>query len=274
VRRLLEQGAITVEGRTVKPAARLREGDRVRGQIPEPEPDRLTPEALPLDVVYEDAHLIVIDKPAGLVVHPAPGHRSGTLVNALLHHCRELSGVGGVRRPGIVHRLDKDTSGLLVAAKSDRAHRGLARQFKAHSIAREYQALVSGVPRSASGSIDAAIGRHPGDRKKWSTRAPRGRSAVTHWRVEERLGALTLLRVTLETGRTHQIRVHLASVGLPVAADPVYGGGRGAARELGLARQALHAALLGFEHPVTGERVAFRAELPEDLRVVLETLRG
>jgi 23S rRNA pseudouridine1911/1915/1917 synthase len=274
VRRLLEEGAVTVDGRGARPSHRLREGEHVRGRVPEPEPDTLIPEAIPIDVAFEDEHLIVVDKPAGLVVHPAAGHRTGTLVHALLHHCRELSGVGGVRRPGIVHRLDKDTSGLLVCAKNDLAHRALAEQFRVKSVDREYLALVRGSPRADSGSIEAPIARSRSDRKKFTTRARGGRSATTHWSVVQRLVGHCLLRVRLETGRTHQIRVHLASVGLPVAGDPVYGGGRAPARALGLDRQALHAALLGFEHPDTGERVAFRSELPEDLAVVFERLRG
>ena len=273
-RRLIEQGEILVEGERTRPSARLREGQRVTGRVPEPVPDRLAPETIPLAVAFEDEHLIVVDKPAGLVVHPAPGHRSGTLVNALLQHCENLSGVGGVRRPGIVHRLDKDTSGLLVAAKSDAAHRGLAAQFKAHRVHREYLALARGAPGADAGSVDAPIGRHPTERKKWSTRARTGREATTHWRVSERLVGHVLLRVRLETGRTHQVRVHLASVGLPVAGDLVYGGGRAEARALGLGRQALHAALLGFEHPLTGARIALESPLPHDLRVVLEKLRA
>jgi len=274
VRRLIEQGEILVAGERTRPSARLRDGEQVTGRVPEPVDDVLEPEAIPLQVAYEDEHLIVVDKPAGLVVHPAAGHRSGTLVNALLHHCTQLSGVGGVRRPGIVHRLDKDTSGLLVAAKSDAAHRGLAAQFKAHSVEREYVALARGAPRADAGSVVAPIGRHPTDRKKWSTRARSGRDATTHWRVAERLTGHVLLRVRLETGRTHQIRVHLASVGLPVAGDPVYGGGRAEARALGLHRQALHAAVLGFEHPLTGARVALESPLPRDFVAVLEKLRA
>jgi 23S rRNA pseudouridine1911/1915/1917 synthase len=196
-------------------------------------------------------------------------------VNALLHHCgASLSGIGGVLRPGIVHRLDKGTSGLLVAAKNDAAHRHLAAQFKRHSVDREYRALVRGAPGEDAGSIVAPIGRHPTDRKKFSTRTRSGREAVTHWRVERRMGALSLLRVRLETGRTHQIRVHLASVGLPVAGDPVYGGGRSVTRELGLQRQALHAARLGFEHPRSGERLAFDSPLPADLARVIGELSG
>ena len=273
LRRMIELGSVEVAGAAVKPAYRLRGGQDVRGTLEEaPVESPLTPEAIPLQVVFEDADLIVVDKPAGLVVHPAAGHRTGTLVHALLHHCDTLSGVGGVLRPGIVHRLDKGTSGLLVAALGDHAHRGLARQFKAHSIDREYLALVRGAPRAESGSIDSPIGRHPVDRKRFSTHARRSRSAVTHWRVERRLASMTLLRVRLETGRTHQIRVHLASVGLPVAGDPVYGGGRRASRELGLDRQALHAARLGFVHPRSGETLAFESPLPRDLASVLAAL--
>ncbi len=272
-RRLIEQGAITVSGSTVKPAHRLRVGECVRGDLPDPVPDRVTPEALPLAIVYEDSQLVVIDKAAGMVVHPAAGHRQGTLVNALLHHCRELTGIGGVLRPGIVHRLDKGTSGLLVVAKTELAHRDLSRQFKARSVERSYRALVRGRPRADQGSIDAPIGRHPGDRKRFSTHARVARRAVTHWSVEERLGEITLVRVRLETGRTHQIRVHLASVGLPIAGDPVYGGGRRASAELGLGRQALHAATLGFDHPETEERLRFDSELPADLAAVVVELR-
>lgn len=272
LQRMIEAGQVEVSGRRAKPAHRLRLGELVAGRVPEALPaDHLEAEAIPLDVAFEDADLIVIDKPAGLVVHPGAGHRSGTLVNALLHHCGDsLSGIGGVLRPGIVHRLDKGTSGLLVVAKHDAAHQHLSAQFKSHSIDREYKALVRGSPGADAGSIDAPIGRHPGDRKKFSTRARRGRAAVTHWSVERRLGALTLLRVRLETGRTHQIRVHLASVGLPVAGDPVYGGGRAVTRALGLERQALHAARLGFEHPRSRERLVFESPLAEDLARAIE----
>lgn len=276
LQRMIEAGDVEVSGRRAKPAHRLRLGELVAGRVPDPVPaDHLEPEAIALEVVFEDDDVIVVDKPPDLVVHPGAGHRSGTLVNALLHHCgASLSGIGGVLRPGIVHRLDKGTSGLLVAAKNDAAHRHLAAQFKRHSVDREYRALVRGAPGEDAGSIVAPIGRHPTDRKKFSTRTRSGREAVTHWRVERRMGALSLLRVRLETGRTHQIRVHLASVGLPVAGDPVYGGGRSVTRELGLQRQALHAARLGFEHPRSGERLAFDSPLPADLARVIGELSG
>jgi 23S rRNA pseudouridine1911/1915/1917 synthase len=273
VRRLVEQGAITVSGEVVKPAHRLRAGERIAGAVPEARPTALEPEALPLAILFQDADVIVIDKPPGLVVHPAPGHGGGTLVNALLHHCRDLSGIGGELRPGIVHRLDKDTSGVLIVAKNDAAHRSLAAQFKAHSVLREYLAIVRGAPRAASGTVEAAIGRHPTDRKRMSTRTKRGRAAVTHYSVEERLRGASLLRVRLETGRTHQVRVHLASIGLAVLGDPVYGGAQALGAELGLTRQALHAAVLGFTHPTSGERLRFESPLPADMARALEALR-
>jgi 23S rRNA pseudouridine1911/1915/1917 synthase len=262
-----------VSGAVVKPAHRLRGGERISGAVPEAQPTELVAEPLPLSILYQDADVAVIDKPAGLVVHPAPGHTGGTLVNALLHHLRDLSGVGGELRPGIVHRLDKDTSGVLVVAKHDVAHRSLAAQFKVHSVLREYLALVRGAPRAAAGTIEAAIGRHPTDRKRMSTKARRGRAAVTHYRVEERLRDASLLRLTLETGRTHQVRVHLASIGVSILGDPVYGGGRAQGAELGLARQALHAAVLGFAHPRSGAALRFESPLPADLARALEVLR-
>ena len=270
--RLIERGDVTVSGRSAKSSHRVRAGEQIEGRVPAPHAAEIEPEPIPLCVVHEDADLIVVDKPPGLVVHPAPGHYSGTLVHALLHHCPDFSGVGGVARPGIVHRLDKGTSGLLVAAKHDQAHRNLSAQFKAHSIDREYLALVRGTPRAASGEVRAPIGRHPVDRKRFSTHVRVGRSAFTQWFVERRFAAHTLLRVRLETGRTHQIRVHLASVGLPIAGDPVYGGGRRSASLPGLERPALHAALLGFVHPRSGERLRFVAALPEDLQDVLAEL--
>ncbi len=273
VQRLIEQGEITVAGAVAKPAHRLRAGEQIEGRVPEPVPATIAPQAILLAILYEDADLVVVDKPAGMVVHPAAGHADGTLVNALLHHCRDLSGIGGELRPGIVHRIDKDTSGVLVVAKHDRAHRALAAQWKQHSIDREYLAFVRGAPRAQDGTVAAPIGRHPTDRKRMSTRARAGRRAVTHWRVEERLRDATLLRVRLETGRTHQIRVHMASIGLPLLGDPVYGGSRAKPASPALARQALHATLLGFTHPTSGERVRFESALPADLLALREALR-
>ena len=264
--RLIDAGEIRVGGAPAKPAHKLRAGERIEGSVPAPTPTEVVAEAIPLAILYEDADLVVIDKPAGMVVHPAPGHAGGTLVNALLHHCRDLSGVGGELRPGIVHRLDKDTSGVLVVAKHDRAHRALAAQWKGHAIEREYLALVRGAPRAASGTVDAPIGRHPVDRKRMSTTTRRGRSAVTHWRVERKLSGATLLRVRLETGRTHQIRVHLASIGLPVLGDPVYGKAPGAGRQM------LHAAVLGFLHPTSGAPLRFEAPPPADFAALVERL--
>jgi 23S rRNA pseudouridine1911/1915/1917 synthase len=278
-RRLIELGRITVNGARVKPAYRLRRGEAVAGEVPEAQPDRLEPEAIPLAIVYENHAIVVVDKPAGMVVHPAPGHRRGTLVHALLHHCRDLSGVGGVRRPGIVHRLDKGTSGLLVACKTDAAHRALSAELRAHRVEREYLAIVKGSPRAESGTIDRPIARHPADRKRFTadprlTRArSRPRRAVTHWRVEERLGSYALLRVRLETGRTHQVRVHLASIGLPLVGDPTYGRAREPAGAIALGRQALHAARLGFRHPERGEPLRFESPLPPELRDLLQRLR-
>ncbi len=274
-RRLIESGHVRVAGAAARPAQRLRKGERVEGEIPPPEPSRLEPAAIPLAILYEDEHLIVVDKPAGLVVHPAAGHRGDTLVHALLHHARTLSAVGGAERPGIVHRLDRDTSGVLVVAKSDVAHRRLAECFRAHTIEREYLALVRGAPRAEHGSVTRPIGRARSDPKRFTVRSPRAaRSAATHWEVIERLRGYCLLRVRLETGRTHQIRVHLASVGLPVAGDPTYGGGRKADAALGLERQALHAGRLGFEHPVSGERLSFESPLPDDFARALAALRA
>jgi 23S rRNA pseudouridine1911/1915/1917 synthase len=224
----------------------------------------------------------VIDKPAGMVVHPAAGHSGGTLVNALLHHCRDLSGIGGVLRPGIVHRLDKGTSGLLVVAKSDEVHRGLSAQFKRHEVKKDYLALVYGDPKTDGGRIEAAVGRHPTDRKRMSTQSRRGRTAVTIWRVRERYGVAALLEVDIETGRTHQIRVHLTDLGYPVVGDRVYGGA-GRIRTVGdpaarsrmkaLDRQALHAWRLAFTHPVTAEKMKFSSPLPEDVAGLCAFLR-
>ena len=288
---LIEAGHVTLDGRIVRDAAvRLAAGAAIAFEAPPPDESPLLGQALPLDVLFEDEHLLVLDKPAGLVVHPAAGHDDGTLVNALIAHCgASLSGIGGVRRPGIVHRLDKDTSGLLVVAKSDAAHRGLSALFADHgrtgSLVREYKALVWGVPPAPRGTVDAPLGRHPRQRERMAVVAPeRGRRAVTHWRVERQLGAATLVSCSLETGRTHQIRVHLAHIGHPILGDAVYGGGyRSKAAHLSaegrlalaqLGRQALHAATLGFVHPITGAALRFESAPPSDLSELINALGG
>jgi 23S rRNA pseudouridine1911/1915/1917 synthase len=277
---LVGEGLVLLDGHAARPSTRLRDGQTITVHIPPAAPAVPQPEDIPLAIVHEDAHLLVIDKPAGLVVHPGAGTPSGTLVNALLRHVRDLSGVGGVLRPGIVHRLDRGTSGLLVVAKDDETHRALARQFASRRVEKEYLALVHGAPAGRQGEIAAPIGRDPVHRKRMSARAPRGREARTSWQIEERLDGAALLRVRIHTGRTHQIRVHLASIGHPVAGDVTYGGTRAPscrladAREAlrGLRRPALHAARLVFTHPATGERVAFASPLPPDLLAVLHRL--
>jgi 23S rRNA pseudouridine1911/1915/1917 synthase len=278
---LIEAGRVSLDAGMARAAQRVRAGQSAVVSVPPPAPAEPQPQDIPLRIVHEDGALLVVDKPAGLVVHPGAGTASGTLVNALLARVRDLSGVGGVLRPGIVHRLDRGTSGLLIVAKSDGAHRALARQFASRTVEKEYLALVLGAPVRSSGDIDAAIGRDPAHRRRMSVRAPRGREARTSWRVEERFDGAALLRVRIHTGRTHQIRVHLASIGHPVAADPVYGGTRtpssrrAAAREAlaSLARPALHAARLSFTHPVSGARLSFEAPLPADIVGVIEALR-
>ncbi|MGO9674693.1 MAG: RluA family pseudouridine synthase [Methylocella sp.] len=290
VKALIEAGAVTVDGALVADANfSVRAGQIIGLEIPPAVDAAPAGEDIPLEVAFEDAHLLVIDKPAGLVVHPAAGHASGTLVNALIAHCGEsLSGIGGVRRPGIVHRLDKDTSGLMVVAKTDQAHQGLAKTFADHGktlgLTREYLAIAWGVPGRASGIVDAPLGRHAVDREKIAiVPAARGRHAVTHWRVVERFGTeASLIACRLETGRTHQIRVHLASIGHPLLGDPVYGQGfktkaarlppvaQAALKALG--RQALHAVVLGFAHPVTGEPLHFESAPPRDMRELREAL--
>jgi 23S rRNA pseudouridine1911/1915/1917 synthase len=283
VKRLIDDGQVSVAGTVVKAGLKLRGGEAVQVVLPDPEPVEALPEAIPLVVLYEDPHLIVIDKPAHMVVHPAPGHRGGTLVNALLHHCQDLSGIGGALRPGIVHRLDKDTSGVMVSTKDDATHQLLGRQFKAHTICRRYRALVHGLVQNQQGTIDRAIGRHPSQRLKMSGSARRGRRAVTHWEVLRRYDRdrLTLLELTLETGRTHQIRVHLAEMNLPVVGDPLYGSerqGRGLTdpvlrRLVGqLHRQFLHACRLGFVHPHNGQSLEFASPLPPELQGIIDYL--
>ena len=270
--RLIEQGAVTCGGRPVKKNEKLQPGDTLTLTLPEVQETALEAQQIPLDVCYEDADVIVVNKPKGLVVHPAPGHPDGTLVNALLAHCGDsLSGIGGERRPGIVHRIDKDTSGLIIAAKNDFAHASLAAQLKDHSLARTYVCIVCGNIRADSGVIDAPIGRHPADRKKMAVTEKNSRSAVTHWRVLERFGGYTLVECRLETGRTHQIRVHMAYRGHPILGDMVYGHKK---PELGQDSQCLHARELTFVHPRSGERVTVSCGLPEYFTQLLQKLRG
>jgi 23S rRNA pseudouridine1911/1915/1917 synthase len=239
--------------------------------LPEPEPLEAFPEDIPIDVVYEDSDVIVINKPRGMVVHPAAGHPNGTVVNALLHHCKDLSGINGVMRPGIVHRIDKDTSGLLMVAKNDLAHASLAEQLKEHTVTRKYSALVYGVMQHDKGTIDAPIGRANHDRKLYVVTEKNSKHAVTHFAVSERFDEYTLLELKLETGRTHQIRVHMKYISHPLVGDPVYGGKSG--RTLGMKGQALHAEVLGFNHPRTGEYLEFSVPIPEDMEHSLSILR-
>ncbi len=276
-RRWIDEGRVRLDAKPCRRSQRVRSGAVIEASPPEPLPSPLSPEPISLAILHEDEDLIVVDKPAGLVVHPAPGHPGGTLVNALLHHCGDLAGVGGVLRPGIVHRLDQGTSGALVAAKTDAAHRGLAAQFENHSIERVYLALVRGVPGADSGRIERPIGRHSRDRKRMSVRSRSPRPACTNWRVLRRFPASghAWLELRPETGRTHQIRVHLASIGLPIAGDPLYGRARRSSRTPGGSppgRPALHAALLGFTHPRTGGRLRCEAPLPSDVAGLLAVI--
>lgn len=280
VKALLCEGRVSVEGKPASQASlKLSGGTHFAITVPEVAPAEAVAQDIPLVVVFEDEHLIVIDKPAGLVVHPAAGNPDGTLVNALLHHCRgQLSGIGGVARPGIVHRIDKDTSGLLVVAKTDRAHEGLAAQFADHSIERAYLAITAGRPLPTAGTVRGSIARSVHDRKKMAlVEDGRGKHAVTHYRTIERLRNAALVECRLETGRTHQVRVHLASIGHALLGDPVYGRNSAALRpilqRLSFRRQALHAAELGFVHPVTGEKVRFASPLPDDMRMLIDELR-
>ncbi|HSS01102.1 MAG TPA: RluA family pseudouridine synthase [Kofleriaceae bacterium] len=281
--RLIDDGLVQIGGVVVgKAGQRVRAGDAVEVTVPAPAPIEVAAEDIPLTVLFEDADLIVIDKPAGLVVHPAAGHASGTLVNALLFHCKDLSGIGGALRPGIVHRLDKDTSGAMVATKTDRAHAALGAAFAAKSrgepggILREYLGIAAPPPPGPSGTLRTYHGRHPTDRKRFSSRVISGKPAVTHWTIEEALPGAALVRFRLETGRTHQIRVHAADHGWPLLGDPLYGRPPRAlapiAAELG--RQALHAAVLELDHPITGERLRFESPLPGDLARALAQLRA
>ena len=276
---LIRSGAVEAEGRPLRdPATKVRGQEALRVAVPEPRPAHNEPQDIPLTIVFEDEHLLVVDKPAGLVVHPAAGNFDGTLVNALLHHCAgKLSGIGGVARPGIVHRIDKDTSGLLVVAKTDVAHEGLAKQFAAHSIDRRYLAIVSGVPRASEGVVDAPLARSATSRKKIAiVEGSRGKRAVTHWKRLKLLKDSALVECRLETGRTHQVRVHMASLGHPLVGDPVYGrSGKTHSKllkELGFHRQALHAAELGLTHPVTKSRLSFVSPMPTDMQELLSAL--
>jgi 23S rRNA pseudouridine1911/1915/1917 synthase len=271
VQKLIKEGLITVDGTARKANFRVPAGAKLEVSVSAPEPSDVLPEEIELDILYEDKELLVVNKPQGLVVHPAAGHAGGTLVNALLHHCRDLSGIGGRTRPGIVHRLDKDTSGLLFVPKNDRAHLSLAEQFKKHSVTREYVAIVHGEMSTARGTIDAAIARHSSERKKMAVvPAGRGRRAVTHFTVLELLKGYTSVALRLETGRTHQIRVHLAAIGHPVVGDPVYGGKR---EKHFLKGQALHARLLGFVHPTSNKYMEFFSEPSQAFQDLLEKLR-
>ena len=269
IQRLLEEGAVRRDGRPVRKSDRTAAGTRYEVEVPPPKELGILPENIPLDVAYEDGDVIVINKPKGLVVHPAAGHWSGTLVNALLYHCRDLSGIGGTLRPGIVHRIDKDTSGLLAVAKNDYAHTFLASQLKDHSMARTYEAVVCGNLKEDRGTVDAPIGRHPTDRKKMCVTQRNSRPAVTHWEVIARYRGYTHIRCKLETGRTHQIRVHMAYIGHPILGDTVYGH---KGKELGQDSQCLHAGALCFTHPRTGQPVMVFAQLPPYFREVLDKL--
>ena len=280
LKKLVKDGQLTDDqGKLVRdPATKVKGDERYTLDVPAPTPHHAVPQDIPLTIVYEDEHLLVVDKPAGLVVHPAAGNLDGTLVNALLHHCAgQLSGIGGVARPGIVHRIDKDTSGLLVVAKTDVAHEGLARQFAAHSIDRRYLAVASGTILAGAGTVDAPLARSSQNRKKMAVVAEgRGKRAVTHWTKLANLKDASLVECRLETGRTHQVRVHMASLGHPLVGDPTYGRTKKTHRmllkELGFERQALHAAELGFTHPVTKDRLSFSSALPSDMSELLEKL--
>ncbi len=269
--RLITAGAVTLDGKVPAKNARLAGGETVEVTLPDPEPAEAAPQDIALDVVYEDADVIVVNKPKGLVVHPAPGHPDGTLVNALLHHCGDsLSGIGGALRPGIVHRIDRDTSGLIIAAKNDFAHQRLAAQLQDHTLARVYRCVVTGNLKEDAGTVDAPVARHPTDRKRMAVRAG-GRPAVTHWRVLERYPGFTYVECRLETGRTHQIRVHMAHIGHPILGDTVYGNKKPVP---GLQGQCLHAAGLRFLHPRTGEPMELWCPLPEEFEEQLRKLRA
>lgn len=272
LQKLMKAGAVLVNGKPVKASYKVNEGEVISCDVPEAVEPEILAEPMALDILYEDKDIILMNKPKGMVVHPAPGHTSGTLVNGLLYYCQgDLSGINGVMRPGIVHRIDKDTTGVLVACKNDAAHRALAEQLKEHSITRRYYAIVHGGFSSDEGVVDAPIGRHPVDRKKMSINEKNGKRAVTHYRVLERLGKFTWIECRLETGRTHQIRVHMASIGHPLLGDTVYGPEKCPIKKL--EGQTLHAGVLGLNHPKTGEYMEFTAPLPDYFEQLLEKLR-
>ena len=271
LQKLIRDGSVLFEGRPAKAGVKLSQGMKIELTLPEAKELEILPEDLPLDILYEDRDVILVNKPKGMVVHPSAGHHTGTLVNALLFHCQgELSGINGILRPGIVHRIDRDTTGVLIACKNDRAHNALAGQLKEHTITRRYRALVCGNLKEDEGTVDAPIGRHPVERKKMAVVRSGGKQAVTHYRVLERFGAYTYIECRLETGRTHQIRVHMASIGHPLLGDEVYGRGK---NPFHLEGQTLHAMVLGFVHPSTGEYMEFEAPLPEYFEELLRRLR-
>ena len=271
LQKLLKDGSVQMNGKPVKASTKTAVGAVIALTIPEPEEPEILPENIPLDILYEDSDVILINKPKNMVVHPAAGHYTGTLVNALMYHCRgALSGINGVLRPGIVHRIDKDTTGVLIVCKNDRAHNALAEQLKEHSITRKYRAIVCGNLKEDEGTVDAPLGRHPQDRKKMAIVRSGGKRAVTHYRVLERFGNDTYIECQLETGRTHQIRVHMASLGHPLLGDEIYGRAKSPFK---LEGQTLHAMVLGFIHPTTGEYMEFEAPLPEYFEKLLEKLR-
>lgn len=271
LQKLLKDGGVTVNDRSVKSSYKVMEGDKIQLDIPEAVEPEIVPEEMDLDILYEDKDIILINKPKGMVVHPAAGHATGTLVNGLMAHCRgDLSGINGVMRPGIVHRIDMDTTGVLIVCKNDQAHNAIAEQLKVHSITRKYYAIVHGVVKEDEGTVHAPIGRHPTDRKKMSINEKNGKDAVTHYRVLRRFRRFTYIECQLETGRTHQIRVHMASIGHPLLGDHVYGPAK--CPFSGLQGQTLHAGVLGIIHPTTGEYMEFQAPLPEYFETLLKKL--
>ena len=271
LKKLLDDGNVLVNDKKAKPSLKIASGDKIDITIPDISPVEIEPEDIPLDIVYEDDDIIIVNKPKGMVVHPAPGHYSGTIVNALMYHCDDLSGINGELRPGIVHRIDQDTTGVIVACKNDKAHRCIAEQLKEHSITRTYHAIVCGHLKQSEGTIEGDIGRHPVDRKKMAINVKNGKKAVTHYKVLDTLNnKYTYIECKLETGRTHQIRVHMASIGHPILGDTVYGPAKCPFKLTG---QTLHAKTLGFIHPTTGQYVEFDAELPNYFKELLNKLR-